>query len=1210
MKKILLLVTVFLISFVILSNGSFGQDEDLKSYESDAYFIIVADNGENSLGGGNSNPLGSSGISTNCKHDFSEDRAINRPKCEAAHGCVYVSDKVNSGSPKDNCFPTSAVDEEFICEDIKSIDQCMKVSKCVPLTGTGCVSVENLKKEECVQLDRDECDKVGLTFGTCSFNVNNQICEPYEGDLMNHPWWSINLNKNYCGNGDKMPGQYCEGIYLYDCAYDGPITVNECENGCVEIGDEDMSEDYCSPSQIITPSCEEKQSDGFYCDGEDRILCNNQNEILRMDCAVGCNEGMCEDLNAALCVFDGVDGFISGVDCVDHNYLKYCGEDSIDTESFLSCFDSCDIDENKCAVSTTLGFCYDNEAKGNKPAGNYCSNNYKINCAGDGTGLVDYCEYGCGNGVCLDAPDEEVVEIATKSAESTLNHVNNIEAVYETISGSVEINWEHDVASCNGGISNVPTTNAVFNTYAVADYFSPVVNFFRSLLGLEIKGALVSQESINPDYLSFKVERWETNDPDNTHIELVENLGESRCRIRDNSAEPMKNYLYDITVIYSDGETVVQELSFVEVSTIIKSCEEIIILSNSGGRGTSLPTGSTGSIDNDKQCIDKGLSYELECNYVEGISCSDKVDESEIVAYNIKDSLLSNGEGCTYDTECESSYCNLFSSGATGLCDIKCSSLPSNECSNRIDCLLIRDGDYCALIDGIDTSTVSCSDLEQKNECDKVGDVCDWSTINNACIETGVSTCGNGIIEGNERCDGTDFGDESCEHWGYLEGELACNSCTVDITGCVQKAILSEPYDLSAVHNINDNTIKVSWNHKDASCGSAISGNAITDLTGFATDDSLFSGTVNWFKELFGGNTKAGRIDVANINSDYLSFNVERKESNQIDSAYQMIQSNVLESQCDIEDEDISRGRNYVYRITAVYNDGAIHDEESSTVLVNIGYQGVADCSFYQNVQVCEGSADGLKCEWADNECVKIIEEDLKVAQVISCLEYGTDYELCIGNSNDLLDCEWTNDKCSERIIELTCNEDASICSDNEVCEAGVCAEIEQPELNGICSTSWDQTKICDGNDAVTCFEIEETKREECQESEICRDGACVEEVIIEISSEFYLTVVFLTEELVKNETNTFSAKIIASADQEGQFLIIGALYNTSSNELLDINYTIKNNFTKDEEFIVNITYFVGDDIENLEYRVFVLDSFENLNSYLDNVERRQYGQE
>jgi PGF-pre-PGF domain-containing protein len=59
-----------------------------------------------------------------------------------------------------------------------------------------------------------------------------------------------------------------------------------------------------------------------------------------------------------------------------------------------------------------------------------------------------------------------------------------------------------------------------------------------------------------------------------------------------------------------------------------------------------------------------------------------------------------------------------------------------------------------------------------------------------SCIETisapVSTTCGNNLIEANEKCDGTALAGQSCSSMGYASGTLACKSnCQFDTSSCV-----------------------------------------------------------------------------------------------------------------------------------------------------------------------------------------------------------------------------------------------------------------------------------------------------------------------------------------------------------------------------------------------------------------------------------------
>lgn len=50
--------------------------------------------------------------------------------------------------------------------------------------------------------------------------------------------------------------------------------------------------------------------------------------------------------------------------------------------------------------------------------------------------------------------------------------------------------------------------------------------------------------------------------------------------------------------------------------------------------------------------------------------------------------------------------------------------------------------------------------------------------------------CGNGVVDGQEKCDGAAFGDATCTSLGFASGTLACAiGCTFDTGGCVARPV-------------------------------------------------------------------------------------------------------------------------------------------------------------------------------------------------------------------------------------------------------------------------------------------------------------------------------------------------------------------------------------------------------------------------------------
>lgn len=73
------------------------------------------------------------------------------------------------------------------------------------------------------------------------------------------------------------------------------------------------------------------------------------------------------------------------------------------------------------------------------------------------------------------------------------------------------------------------------------------------------------------------------------------------------------------------------------------------------------------------------------------------------------------------------------------------------------------------------TTTASASDTDTDGS----------STTNDTAVDSTGGTCGDGVVDGSENCDGTDLGGTDCAAQGYDAGTLACNAdCTFDVSAC------------------------------------------------------------------------------------------------------------------------------------------------------------------------------------------------------------------------------------------------------------------------------------------------------------------------------------------------------------------------------------------------------------------------------------------
>ena len=75
----------------------------------------------------------------------------------------------------------------------------------------------------------------------------------------------------------------------------------------------------------------------------------------------------------------------------------------------------------------------------------------------------------------------------------------------------------------------------------------------------------------------------------------------------------------------------------------------------------------------------------------------------------------------------------------------------------------------------------------------------------------GCTTCGNGVVEGAEPCDGADLAGESCQTQGFAYGTLGCTvSCVLDTSGCGTHLASVPNGNLIAVNEVSASAVLVS----------------------------------------------------------------------------------------------------------------------------------------------------------------------------------------------------------------------------------------------------------------------------------------------------------------------------------------------------------------------------------------------------------------
>jgi hypothetical protein len=89
-------------------------------------------------------------------------------------------------------------------------------------------------------------------------------------------------------------------------------------------------------------------------------------------------------------------------------------------------------------------------------------------------------------------------------------------------------------------------------------------------------------------------------------------------------------------------------------------------------------------------------------------------------------------------------------------------------------------GEAC---DGADLGGATCESVGFAGGTLGCGVGCQVDT--GGCVPGVLTTCGNGVKETAEPCDGLDLGGATCESLGFLRGTLACTTgCGYDVSGC------------------------------------------------------------------------------------------------------------------------------------------------------------------------------------------------------------------------------------------------------------------------------------------------------------------------------------------------------------------------------------------------------------------------------------------
>ncbi|MCA9662057.1 MAG: SBBP repeat-containing protein, partial [Myxococcales bacterium] len=85
-----------------------------------------------------------------------------------------------------------------------------------------------------------------------------------------------------------------------------------------------------------------------------------------------------------------------------------------------------------------------------------------------------------------------------------------------------------------------------------------------------------------------------------------------------------------------------------------------------------------------------------------------------------------------------------------------------------------------------DTDTAAQTETDPTDPTDPTTADTDETSDTAATTDDGEPSCGDGVREGEEACDGADLGSNTCASAGFVDGgELTCtDACTLDVSGC------------------------------------------------------------------------------------------------------------------------------------------------------------------------------------------------------------------------------------------------------------------------------------------------------------------------------------------------------------------------------------------------------------------------------------------
>ena len=149
------------------------------------------------------------------------------------------------------------------------------------------------------------------------------------------------------------------------------------------------------------------------------------------------------------------------------------------------------------------------------------------------------------------------------------------------------------------------------------------------------------------------------------------------------------------------------------------------------------------------------------------------------------DNIRQAGEECDGQDLGGASCTTLNLGSGTLRCSAGCR-YDESGCSSQAQCGngVVEGSEAC---DGANLGGKSCQTIGQGFSGGTLACKSDCSLDTSQCTTT--ASCGNGVIEAGEQCDGSQFSGATCQTFGFAGGQLRCSpTCTIDQSGCSSQA--------------------------------------------------------------------------------------------------------------------------------------------------------------------------------------------------------------------------------------------------------------------------------------------------------------------------------------------------------------------------------------------------------------------------------------